>query len=65
MAVPEKAELDQLAEKVARNLLSGVGSGEWIWERPREVWHLRRSLSDSEIAQLPKAWLAIEPVDMG
>ncbi len=62
---PSEEYLNQLAEKVARKLLEGVGTGEWIWEKPRFIWHLRRSLSESEIAGLPAEWLAIEPVDMG
>ena len=52
--------------EVAAALLRGVGTGPEIWQpKPSGVAHLRRSLSDAEIAGLDPAWVAIPPVDMG
>ena len=53
----------RVARRIAMDVLDGVGTGESI-----EVWtptcvHLRRGLSESEIAMLSAEWLAIPAVD--
>jgi len=45
-------------------LLDGVGAGETFMKYGEVAFHVRRSLSDQEIAGLDPAWLAIPPVDM-
>lgn len=44
-------------------LLSGVGSGPDHWKGGRAAYHLRRRLSDAEIARLSPAWLALPAID--
>jgi hypothetical protein len=39
--------------------LDGVGTGESISTQRKIAWHVRRSLSDAEIATLSAEWLAI------
>lgn len=57
-------ELDR-ASRLAEHLLRGVGTGESIRNAGQYVMHVRRSLSDAEIAAIDQAWLAIPAVDMG
>jgi hypothetical protein len=49
---------------VAHQLLEGVGVGKWHEETNERAYHLRRRLSDDELARLDPAWLAIPAVDM-
>lgn len=53
------------AEHVCIDLLAGRGTGDDIWTDGERVLHLRRRLSDEEIAALPAWWMAIKPIDMG
>lgn len=51
------------AFELAEDLLFGVGSGEWYRKLGDVAIHLRRRLSDEEIAGLPAEWLAIPAID--
>lgn len=55
----------RLARSVARSLLSGVGVEPSREDVRTNGFHLRRALSESEIAALDPAWVAIPAVDMG
>ncbi len=46
-----------------RMLLLGVGTGEDVRERGDVAIHLKRRLSDGELARLDPAWLACPAVD--
>lgn len=46
-----------------RTLLAGVGTGEDVRERGDVALHLKRRLSDGELARLDPAWLANPAVD--
>lgn len=52
------------ARSVALNLLGGVGTGEDFVEAGELVYHVRRRLSDPELARLDPHWLAIPAIDM-
>jgi hypothetical protein len=49
---------------LGRELLAGVGTGETFMHRRELAFHIRRSLSEEEIATLSPEWLAIPAVDM-
>lgn len=60
--------MNQVRNKTAlftlgRKLLNGVGSGETFEKVGDTAIHVRRSLSDEEIAGLDPAWVAIPAVD--
>jgi hypothetical protein len=46
-----------------RELLSGVGTGEDHWQAGDAAYHLRRRLTDAELAWLDPAWLALPAID--
>ena len=58
-AVPNK----QLLFALGRKLLEGVGVGETFEKVGDQAVHVRRSLSDEEIAGLDPAWLARPAID--
>lgn len=51
------------AMRIAHETLSGVGIGETVLMVKPACIHLRRSLSDIEMAQLTQEWLAIPAQD--
>ena len=53
------------AERCCKDLLVGRGEGPDIWTEGGLVLHLRRRVSDLELASLPAWWVAIPPVDIG
>lgn len=55
----------RLAQEIARRLVEGVGEGEIIEHTKGVAFHARRRLTDTELAKLDPAWLAIPAVDMG
>lgn len=66
--VPPLATTDAEARAAATQcaaMLAGVGMEPSRFEPKDIAFHLRRSLSDAEIARLDPAWLAIPAVDMG
>ena len=54
----------QFAYAIGRKLLDGVGTGETYMKAGERVFHIRRALSDEEIAGLDPAWLAIPAIDI-
>lgn len=50
--------------KIGRDLLAGVGTGETFEKQTDTAIHVRRRLSESELAGLSPEWLAIPAVDM-
>jgi hypothetical protein len=60
--------LRRRAQAECRQQLAGVGSSSAGHEKPEEyplAHHLRRRLSDEEVALLSPDWLAIPPTDIG
>lgn len=58
----------ELVEREARKLLAGVGAGRRRWERGERapyVLHVRRRLSDAEIAMLPPGPPAVDSAGGG
>ena len=54
------------AKALALELLEGVGAlGHDKRERFPTAFHVRRKLTDIELARLPREWCAIEPEDLG
>jgi len=53
------------AERSCLDLLAGRGEGPDIWTEGALVLHLRRRVSDLELAALPAWWVAIPPIDLG
>jgi hypothetical protein len=49
---------------IGEGLLFGVGTGETYYKEGEIAIHVRRSLSEEEIAGLDPVWLAIPAVDM-
>lgn len=65
MLVPQWTPQELLrAWRLAEHLLRGVGTGPDFRKNGQVSIHLRRSLSDAEIAGLDPAWLAIPAVDL-
>jgi hypothetical protein len=46
-----------------RELLSGMGTGLDYWEAGGAAYHLRRRLTDAELARIDPAWLALPAID--
>jgi hypothetical protein len=57
-------EQQRKAASKLRNLLAGVGAGEDHWGSLDVSCHLRRRLSDRELARIDPAWMAIPAVDL-
>jgi hypothetical protein len=53
------------ARRRLADLLGGVGDGGDYWTPGEWAYHLRRRLSDAEIARIPAAWLALPAIDGG
>ena len=53
------------AQRIATELLEGVGQEPTRIDDGHIVIHVRRSITDAEIAGMDPAWLAIPAVDMG
>lgn len=51
------------ARGLAISLLRGVGHGQDFWKRGESAMHLRRQLSDEEVAGLPPEWMALPAID--
>ena len=52
------------ADRLAKDLLGGVGTGETFLGWGRLAFHARRRLSDAEVARLSAEWLATPAVDV-
>lgn len=52
-----------MARGLAVSILRGVGRDEEFWKDGDIALHLRRRLTDAEIAGLPAAWLALPAID--
>ena len=65
LPVPMTKKLQDVAVKLGDRLLRDVGIEPTRVDRSQRVVHVRRSLSNAEVAKLPAAWRAIEPVDLG
>jgi hypothetical protein len=46
-------------------LLAGVGTGPDHWKEGEGALHLRRRLSEAELARLDPGWLALPAIDPG
>jgi hypothetical protein len=57
------AQVQRLIDEGMR-LLDGVGMGQTFIKRGGNCVHVRRQLSEGELALLSAEWLAIPPVDM-
>ncbi len=53
----------RLLFSIGRKLLDGVGSGQMFEKVGDTAVHIRRSLSDEEIAGLDPAWVALPAID--
>lgn len=53
------------AERRCSELLAGVGAGADHWSVTESAVHLRRPLSETEIATLDPRWLALPAIDPG
>lgn len=53
------------AATALRELLGGVGTGPDHWSDTGLALHLRRRLSDAELARIDPAWLALPAIDPG
>ena len=52
-------------KRIALGMLDGVGGAPLVWTETRATLHLRRPLTDAEIAGLDPAWVALPAIDMG
>lgn len=52
-------------KRLADRLLAGVGQGPDKFHRGRIAFHLRRSLTNDELARIDQAWLALPAIDGG
>jgi hypothetical protein len=52
-------------KRIALGMLDGVGGAPLVWTETRSTLHLRRPLTDAEIAGLDPAWVALPAIDMG